>query len=57
MNLDQIKKDAEILADTEMEEVKGGRSLDMAVSDACATCCAASNGGIQQPGQLQTNDR
>lgn len=53
MNLDQIKKDAEILAATEMEEVKGGRSLDMAVSDACANCCAASNGGIQQPTQPQ----
>lgn len=50
-NLDEVKKEAEVLVESEMKAVKGGINNDMAASEACANCCAASNGGIQQPSQ------
>lgn len=50
-NLEEIKKDAEILALAEMEEVIGGINSNMNISEACDDCCNVGNGGIQ------TNER
>jgi hypothetical protein len=46
--LEDIRKDAEILTETEMEALKGGQANDMAVASSCSQCCDKSNGGIQQ---------
>lgn len=46
---DEIKKEAEILANTEMEVLIGGQNTESSVLDSCGTCCGLSNGGISTP--------